>query len=480
MKDSTKQILLYTLFVVYIFYFIFNQYPNFADDPGVGWHLRTGELISAQHRIPHEDPFLFYDSVRSWVSDQWLSDVLLFQVYQSASWPVLYLLLTIIFLGTFLGVCYFGLRRRAYGAVAVYIGLLLATRLAAIHFILRPVLFSILFFAVLYFQLSSLKIRAVRRSDFLKFPLLFICWANMHPSFVLGLATFAVLVMQKKLQIYLVLLFSLCALLTVLNPYGMELHFSILQLADSGFFMNLNSEWKAIEIGSSEFYISLLIAVCIFIGTLHSKAVKFLDFEFANFLIFFALIFHSIRFLPYFAIAALLPFVQSLDSIFYRLNKKFAAFSLPDLKLVHHLGIFAVLAVMLFPYGQEEGPSRELYPYACMETLNTFVSGPERYGVLAHPNMGGFITFQSKAVGGVNFLQPYVDDRNTLIGEAIYKEFFAEMKPVASVLSYIKRTKTSFLMLSKDSPLGQFLKEKKYFDQLDCRDEAILFDLRTN
>ena len=45
-------------------------------DAGIGWHIRTGQLILAAHRIPHVDPFSSTMSGQPWFAWEWLYDVL--------------------------------------------------------------------------------------------------------------------------------------------------------------------------------------------------------------------------------------------------------------------------------------------------------------------------------------------------------------------------------------------------------------------
>ncbi len=50
---------------------------GFANDPGVGWHLATGDYILKNFSIPFIDPFLGGQEGRAWICDQWLADLIL-------------------------------------------------------------------------------------------------------------------------------------------------------------------------------------------------------------------------------------------------------------------------------------------------------------------------------------------------------------------------------------------------------------------
>jgi hypothetical protein len=45
-------------------------------DAGIGWHIRTGQLILASHAIPRVDPFSATMSGQAWFAWEWLYDVL--------------------------------------------------------------------------------------------------------------------------------------------------------------------------------------------------------------------------------------------------------------------------------------------------------------------------------------------------------------------------------------------------------------------
>jgi len=45
-------------------------------DAGIGWHIRTGQLILATHAIPHLDPFSSTMAGHPWFAWEWIYDVL--------------------------------------------------------------------------------------------------------------------------------------------------------------------------------------------------------------------------------------------------------------------------------------------------------------------------------------------------------------------------------------------------------------------
>src|SRR5580658_6797652 len=45
-------------------------------DAGIGWHIRTGQMIVATHAIPRVDPFAATMSGHPWFAWEWLYDLL--------------------------------------------------------------------------------------------------------------------------------------------------------------------------------------------------------------------------------------------------------------------------------------------------------------------------------------------------------------------------------------------------------------------
>src|SRR5580692_5849085 len=53
-----------------------NLSTKLLGDAGIGWHIRTGQLILADHAIPHSDPFSSSMVGQPWFAWEWLYDLL--------------------------------------------------------------------------------------------------------------------------------------------------------------------------------------------------------------------------------------------------------------------------------------------------------------------------------------------------------------------------------------------------------------------
>jgi len=472
------------------------QMHSFADDPGVGWHLKTGEYILDTGHVPTEDPFLYYTEPRKWVSDQWLSDVFLSSLHARGSWPLVYGVLTVIFLFIFFFFLYRGAVNHTGSLIASSFSTLLAFKLAQIHFILRPVMFGFLLFTLVYLKIfklhTSLQNDGTRAAlielkyAYFFLPPLFMLWANLHPSFILGLLFIcllpAALIAEKILfeqssgslnTRFFLLLFGLpaiCFLATLINPYFLELHTSILALGSNEFFMNYHMEWQSPDFKAFEgllFQIILLIIVASYFFA-DERGRRIPIFEFLILVIFAVLAARSVRMLPYFGIVASIPLVFaftnlqyarifSKSAVFRRLAKAFCTLEKMESRGLRgtHLLIICSLGLLLSSslyaslpgFSGDFGPTRDKFPYEAIEHLKKKYA-EESVVIASTPAWGGFITFQGPT------LKPLIDDRNTMLGEDFYKAYYLSMRDPHEFIRFAQELNASYILLPARELMG--------------------------
>src|SRR5579863_5649068 len=65
------------IFVAILCVLVFtNLSVRLLGDAGIGWHIRTGQLILATHSVPRVDPFSASMTGQPWFAWEWLYDVL--------------------------------------------------------------------------------------------------------------------------------------------------------------------------------------------------------------------------------------------------------------------------------------------------------------------------------------------------------------------------------------------------------------------
>lgn len=439
------------------------QIDGIASDPGLGWHLKTGALIAASGKVPRTDPFLAPalesnsfnapPDERPWVCDQWLGDLLLYQLFSWGGWPLVYSFVVGVYLFAFWGVLGDSLVRAGITTLSVVAAGLMAWKAGQVHMIVRPVIFSVLFFAIVL-RLVRIFQGAQDRSLSRMWPwivavcVLFTVWANIHPAFVLGLGLLGVWLATECISHPLdlaacrvpALMFLFSSIGTLLNPNGIMLHRSIFSLGASGYFMSLNQEWHPLALSSLEgVMLCSLVAislVCMGLSSRVRSSVRLFDLLAAG--LFCALTLRSVRYAPFAALTLVplaastlhalrwlsLPASLSLTSRVLGRLQSWEARRCPNtFQVSGTLACGGIVVSVLAPhvmFNRELGPSEELYPSGVIQALEGV--GQEKKGgvVLASSNWGGFITLRLwpryRAV---------IDDRNTLIGEELYRGYFA-------------------------------------------------------
>lgn len=480
------------------------QISGLSNDPGVGWHLLNGQEIAVSWSVPRFDHFLATAEHRPWIADQWFSDCLFAILFTrdglGDGMPLLYGVVTSSFIVTFMGVLFYTSFYLTRSPFLSAIASVIALKLSTIHFILRPVVFGIALFAVAAFIIARAAHRfrageSVRARDVIGLIPLTVLWANVHPSFGLGMIllgiTFAgllidsVVIDQRPVEWRSFGLFGGTLLMmgcaALVNPYGFGLLKQVFSLVSDDFFMNLNEEWKPIKIRSGEGQLFLQSLVVILAGFFCSatKRKRWYVTEPLVLGFFASVTLSSVRFLPFYAIVSA-PFLAFGIAAVFSWE--------PLLRLPPYARVLGMLrkiderekkalpvyflflgAASLFPlidaacYGRIypfTGPfeqSRKLFPYEGVAALHSIVKEEgltSPVAVAASPNWGGFIAFHGKGQ-----IKPVIDDRNSLLGVAAYKDYLANLSIGGDVAGYLQRTGARFLLLGVTDPLAVYLKD---------------------
>jgi hypothetical protein len=278
-------------------------------DAGIGWHIRTGQLILATHIVPRIDPFSSMSSVTpssvtissvtissatpssvtsgkpcfacEWFAWEWLYDVLVGWLESAGGLNGVVLftafLIALVFAWTFRLM----LRRGTNLFIAVVLVLLSASA-AMIHFLARPHVVSWLFTVAWLWILESSE-KSYRGSHSLDssassiesgrnlllwlLPPLMVVWVNVHGGFLLGFALLGIYwcgaawqrlrlkedriedVLRKIRLARRVRLLTVIGLLsaaaTLVNPYGFKLHVHIYGYLSNRFLMDHIDEFQS-------------------------------------------------------------------------------------------------------------------------------------------------------------------------------------------------------------------------------------------
>jgi hypothetical protein len=257
------------LFVAILGVLIFtNLSVRLLGDAGIGWHIRTGQLILATHAIPRTDPFSSSMSGHPWFAWEWLYDVLVGWLESLAGLNGVILLTALIIAAAFSWV-YRLLLARGTNLLLALILVLIAASASMIHFLARPHVVSWLLTVAWFWILESSEEGSSWRLWSL--PLLMVVWVNVHGGFLLGFALLAIywvtagwqwltLTLRlteegfddflRKLRTcrrfrVLTIVGILSAAATLLNPYGLQLHVHIYRYLSNRFLMDHIDEFQS-------------------------------------------------------------------------------------------------------------------------------------------------------------------------------------------------------------------------------------------
>src|SRR6266851_927019 len=154
-------------------------------DSDTGWHIRAGEWILQNRRVPATDLFSFTKAGQPWFAWEWLSDVLMAVIHRHFGLAGI-VLVSLLGLGS-TSVCVYRSTREESGHRAIAIVLTgLAMAASTIHWLARAHLVTPLFATVFCWALNRTE-RKRGPAVLLALPLLTILWVNLHGGFFVGI-----------------------------------------------------------------------------------------------------------------------------------------------------------------------------------------------------------------------------------------------------------------------------------------------------
>ena len=430
---------------------IYAKLQSLAGDPGFGWHLKSGELISKSGSVPRVDPFFEGEGSRLWIHNQYLADEIFYRLFDYGDFPLLTAVAVLLLISSYFLLLGGMLRKLNFSPLVIFVVLGLCIFQGSLQWFLRPVLFSFFLFALTYSRLVLMERSIVENKsksskiDYLLFPLIFLLWAKLHPAFILGLFLIVLFLIglgidglirekgearaaQFKKGVYLLML---AIVATLLNPYGLELFKSIFALSQSNFFMNLNSEWYSSDLWIKVFLPFSISALLVF-GLVLSKFGKGLSsFSYLLIAVFISLALYQRRIIPYYGVATSYPLALMLAALFSELrnskNALLEALFRIEMRQVNYTKSFytklLVMIMMVSVLSLKTFPGKanaDLGFSSIIDQQALALLEEKKSGRIFHsPDLGGFLIWSLWPEKNAS-----IDDRNILNGEEAYKKFF--------------------------------------------------------
>ncbi len=210
------------------------------EDPAVGRHLRAAQLIVETGLIPRTDPLSFTYGGQNWYDFEWAFETTMGELYRVGGLAVICAFCYAAFGATVLCIYRTLLQSGLSMAVALlYTGMAFLT--LRLHFAVRPVLFTYLFMALVVEVWRRQPTPRLR--DWIFLPIVFIAWTNIHAGWLAALTFLVGSLVGRWLDRILrgikdgppllpwVGLTAICALVTLLNPWGWPLIVHLVRMA---------------------------------------------------------------------------------------------------------------------------------------------------------------------------------------------------------------------------------------------------------
>lgn len=226
----------------------------FRADGDVGRHVRVGREILAQHAIPRVDSLSFTLPGGTWVPKEWAAQVVMAAADRWAGLAGVAVLASILFAVSVWFVYRIG-RSGGAGVAPALCMTVIGMLLLLVHLLPRPHLVTTVLLALVTWALVHGRSRQSVR-PVLALPLVFLVWANMHAGFPIGLVVLGIFVADALVGAWrgdldagwtrwIVAIFVLSLLATLVNPVGFGLWIHVVELLSSRFFMSVVLEFQS-------------------------------------------------------------------------------------------------------------------------------------------------------------------------------------------------------------------------------------------
>ena len=299
-------------------------------DADVGWHIRTGEYILRHHAVPHQDLYSFSKPGAPWYAWEWLSDVIDAELFDWAG-----LKGVVLMAGVVIALFATTLMRRVVNTGAhLFIALLvvlLGVGASTMHFLARPHVFTLLLLSI-----SMGIIEADRRGGghsrriWWLVPITLV-WTNLHGGFVILIALLGLAAVGAAAEAYIgkpsgepvnwspalrwAMLAAACAAVSLINPYGWELHAHVIEYLRSDWIRKVVQEFQSPSFrGENMLQFEVLLFAGLLAAGTRMRRGQVIDGLWVLLLSYLAL--SGIRHVPVF-VAALAPLIASEATVWW-------------------------------------------------------------------------------------------------------------------------------------------------------------------
>lgn len=473
------------------------------NDAGIGWHIRTGEIILSTHQIPRVDPYSSIMAGKPWVAWEWLYDVAVGALdsklgLNGVVW------LNVLFIAAAFSWTFRLATNRGTNLLAALVLVLLAISASMIHVLARPHVVT-WFFVVMWFSIldcserESLAGKLAAKKNWLWFlPISMVVWVNVHGGFLLGLVLcvafwigafwtwrttketgFDYSVRKIALGRHLrdlswVTVLSAAA--TFVNPYGWRLHEHIFSYLTNTFFMDHIEEFQSpnFHFVAQKCFLVLLILTWATVA-ISGRRLNVSEGLLTMFAMYSGL--YASRNLPIASILLVLT-VGPLLPGFSALSHFTERMSTVDADLRGHIWSVVAVAFVLVVDVNGGRMAGKLLADAHFDPSRmpvTAVDYVEKSGlrepVFTPDYWGGYLIYRlypnTKAV---------IDDRHDLYGEQVMTSYLKIVRPQPGWDDFLREYDVSCIMMPRNAEITAVLKETSGWKSIYSDNVAVIFE----
>jgi len=383
------------------------------NDPGTPWHLRLGREILATGSVPHYDTLTFTHDHASWVDQSWAFDVLLALLVDSWGWSAA-IGLASLGLATLYAAMARGLIRDGNSPVVAMVVSLFATAIGAIHFLIRPHLFT---FAFVYLTLRACQRQHQRGGwSVTAVPFYTAILANLHGGFVALPVIVATAALghvisgpwdhaRRRNVAKFGLTVLACGFAGLANPYGFGLYRHVIHLLVSSGVTSLIIEYQPAPFGKPDAEVLEWVLLAL-VGLPVVSARRIDRYHMTHLLVWLHLALTSIRNAPLFALAAAPALATLLDGLPLAMRKSWKR---DDRSLIWPLTAALTVLSLLVSGVSLGGFNLKKWPFVALETLNHQSTAARLFH---EQDWGGLIAAECRPAR-----RTYLDDRFEIYGK---------------------------------------------------------------
>jgi len=250
---------------------------NLLGDADTGYHIRAGEYIIDNLKVPHHDIFSFIQPPIPWTAHEWLSEVIYALVHNVSGLSGIVIIHALVISTVFLLLFRF-MRSSGISILVSALLVALAVSVSTIHWLARPHIFSMLFTLIWYIILDTYQYR--KKNYLYILPLLMLLWVNLHGGFLAGFLLFGIYITGNLLKVIfsteerheargrlrMLLLFTALTMgVSLLNPKGYDILLFPFRLTANKFIMDHVTEFLSPNFHTAlRFEYMLLLMILIF------------------------------------------------------------------------------------------------------------------------------------------------------------------------------------------------------------------------